>query len=56
MDRVIQRFVHQQNLRRFRILLAQAEDNPRQHLLSQLLAEEEAKWDAMLRQDYQTPA
>ena len=56
MDRVIEQFVHQQNLRRFRTLLVQAEDNPRQHLLSQLLAEEEAKWDAMLGQDCQTPA
>jgi hypothetical protein len=56
MDRVIEEFVHQQNLRRFRMLLAQAENKSRQHLLSQLLVEEEAKWDATLGQDCQTPA
>ncbi len=43
MDPIIEEFVHQQNLRRFQTLLAEAKDEPRRHLLSNLLAEEKAK-------------
>jgi hypothetical protein len=43
MDPIIEEFVHQQNLRRFQTLLAETKDEPRRHLLSKLLAEEEAK-------------
>jgi hypothetical protein len=43
MDPIIEEFVHQQNLRRFQTLLAETKDEPRRHLLSNLLAEEEAK-------------
>jgi hypothetical protein len=43
MDRIIEEFVHQQNLRRFQMLLVETKDEPRRHLLSKLLAEEEAK-------------
>src|SRR5580765_3337445 len=43
MDRIIEEFVHQQNLRRFQTLLAETKDEPRRHLVSKLLAEEQAK-------------
>jgi hypothetical protein len=43
MDRIIEEFVHQQNLWRFQTLLAETKDEPRRHHLSKLLAEEEAK-------------
>jgi hypothetical protein len=43
MDRIIEEFVHEQNLRRFQTLLAEAKDEPRRHQLSKLLAEEQAK-------------
>jgi hypothetical protein len=43
MDPIIEEFVHQQNLGRFQTLLAETKDEPRRHLLSNLLAEEEAK-------------
>jgi hypothetical protein len=43
MDPIIEEFVHQQNLRRLQTLLAETKDEPRRHLLSKLLAEEEAK-------------
>lgn len=43
MDRIIEEFVHQQNLRRFQMLLVETKDEPRRHFFSKLLAEEEAK-------------
>jgi hypothetical protein len=43
MDRIIEEFVHQQNLRRFQTLLAETKDEPRRHQLSKLLADEQAK-------------
>lgn len=44
MDRLIEEFVHQQNLKRFRTLLAETKDEPRRQLLSKLLAEEQSAW------------
>jgi hypothetical protein len=43
MDPIIEEFVHQQNLRRFQMLLIETKDEPRRHLLSKLLAEEQAR-------------
>jgi hypothetical protein len=42
MDRIIEEFVHQQNLRRFQTLLAETKDESRRHQLSKLLADEQA--------------
>jgi hypothetical protein len=41
MELLIEEFVHQQNLSRFRMLLAETKDEPRRQLLSKLLAAEE---------------
>jgi hypothetical protein len=41
MELLIEEFVHQQNLSRFRTLLAETKDEPRRQLLSKLLVAEE---------------
>lgn len=44
MDQLIEEFVHRENLRRFRTLLAETKDEPRRQLLSKLLAAEQSAW------------
>jgi hypothetical protein len=42
MDQLIEEFVHRQNLKRFRTLLAETKDEPQRQLASKLLAGEQS--------------